>query len=185
MKKNVQMEIKREIKTFWDLNHASSVLLEKTKEDKNGSYYTTMASIIFTAFTFEAYLNHLGNLKIKFWNEIDRIKVMSKYQVLCKEFNISIDQSRRPYQTLKKLFEFRNELAHGKSKILSFNKFVSENAKIRDYQPKSKLEEYCTEKNAERAHNDIHIIIKELHEKSGEGEYPFTSGLTIGSTTNI
>ena len=47
-----------------------------------------MSSLLLTAFTFEAYLNYLGSEIIKFWDEIESIKVMQKYKVLCKELNL-------------------------------------------------------------------------------------------------
>ncbi|MBU2852384.1 hypothetical protein HF929_15215 [Acidithiobacillus ferrivorans] len=45
----------------------------KTEQDEKGSYYTTMSALLLTAFTFEAYLNHLGDKTIKFWEEIEPI----------------------------------------------------------------------------------------------------------------
>ena len=72
----------REVRTFVDLNHGADVLIQKTEEEPKGSYYTTMGALLLTAFTFEAYLNHLGQKRIKFWEEIESIKVLEKYAVL-------------------------------------------------------------------------------------------------------
>lgn len=124
MKHVAKLKLEREVKTFWDLNHASFVMLDLAKTVKEGSYYSLMASILFSAFTFEAYLNHLGSIKIKHWDEIERISVLSKYSVLCKEFDIQVNKGGRPFQTIKKLFEFRNSIAHGKSEILKLEKEV-------------------------------------------------------------
>ena len=115
MVKDAVYEGEREVRTFADLAHGADVLIMKTEQDQKGSYYTTMSSLLLTAFTFEAYLNHLGDKTIKFWEEIEPIKVMDKYSVLCKELGIKSDFSRRPYQTLRSLFKFRNSIAHGKS----------------------------------------------------------------------
>jgi hypothetical protein len=49
-----------------------------------------------------------------------------------------------------------------------------------DFIPKDKWQEYCNIINAERAKEDIEIIIKELHLSAGLGEYPFTDGASIG-----
>jgi len=65
MTNKVIYEGRREVRTFVDLNHSSQVLILKTKEEPKGSYHTTMAALLLTAFTFEAYLNHLGGEKIK------------------------------------------------------------------------------------------------------------------------
>ena len=93
MAKDAIYEGEREVRTFADLAHAADVLIMKTEQDPRGSNYTIMSSLLLTAFTFEAYLNHLGNKTIKFWEEIESIKVMEKYTVLCKELNIEPDFS--------------------------------------------------------------------------------------------
>ena len=117
MAKDAVYEGEREVRTFVDLAHGADVLIMKTEQEQKGSNYTIISSLLLTAFTFEAYLNHLGSKKIKFWDEIESIKVMDKYSVLCKEFEIVPDFSQQPYQTIKALFKFRNSIAHGKSKI--------------------------------------------------------------------
>lgn len=185
MSEKAKLEIEREVKTYCDLNNAAYVLLEKSKETKEGSYYTTMASLIFSAFCFEAYLNHIGNKKIKLWVEIDRNSVMDKYHLLCKEFSISPNYGERPYQTIKSLFSFRNALAHGRSSILKFEDIVDVDADIIEYynKTKEKWEEYCTEKNAERAREDMEKVITELNIAAGEGDYAFFSGISKGSKT--
>ena len=181
MAKNAIYEGRREVRTFVDLNNGANVLIAKTKQTKEGSYYTTMGALLLSAFTFEAYLNHIGVKKIKFWDEIESIRVMDKYSVIYKEFDINIDFSRRPYQTLKGLFQFRNAIAHGKSQILKVTKKVDPNCDPYDCSPKTHWEEYCTIENAERVKEDISAIIAEIHEKAGLGKYPFIGGMTIAS----
>lgn len=155
----------------------------KTEQDQKGSYYTTMSSLLLTAFMFEAYLNHLGSKYIKFWDEIESIKVMEKYSVLCKELGIVPDFSQRPCQTLKALFKFRNSIAHGKSKILKETKAVSSQDDPHTHAPKTEWEEYCELNNAKRAKEDISEVIKELHKKAGLGDHPFIHGMTISSVS--
>lgn len=178
MKKKARIEIKREVKTFCDLSNGAYILLEKSKENVEGSYYTTMASILFSAFTFEAFLNHLGSKKIKFWEEMETISVNNKYAVLCKEFDVTPQFGVRPYQTIKSLFQFRNAIAHGKSQILEIIDEVDPSVDLKDFKPKTKWEEYCTEANAERAREDVRKIILELSEKAGEGNSMIIGGFT-------
>ena len=109
-----------------------------------------MGSLLLTAFTFEAFLNHLGDKRIKFWEEIERIGVMNKYSVLCKELNLEPDFSKRPYQTLKLLFRFRNSIAHGRSMVLDGKKIILSEDEPWDHEPKTDWEEFCTEAIAER-----------------------------------
>ncbi|MHB1014620.1 MAG: hypothetical protein ACYC2W_04980 [Desulfurivibrionaceae bacterium] len=177
MTKDAIYEGEREVKTFVDLFHGSDVLLKKSNTEKKGCYFTTMGSLLLTAFTFEAFLNHLGYKKIKFWDEIERITVLDKYAVLCKELSLTPDFSKRPFQTLKLLFKFRNAIAHGKSIVLKVNKDVSSKDEPWDHAPKTDWEEFCTESNAVRCREDIEKIILELNEKAELGAYPFINGI--------
>ena len=131
MAKDAIYEGTREVRTFVDLAHGADVLITKTEQEPKGSYYTTMSALLLTAFTFEAYLNHLGEKTIKFWEEIEPVKVMDKYSVLCKNLGLRPDFSKRPYQTLKALFTFRNAIAHGKSQILQEKRRQSVHRTIR------------------------------------------------------
>jgi len=80
----------REVRTFVDLNHGVDVLIRIAEEEPKRSYYTTMGVLLLTAFNFDAYLNHLGVKRIKFWEEIESIRVMDKYAVLCKELDVTL-----------------------------------------------------------------------------------------------
>ena len=184
MAKGAMYKGEREVRTFVGLNHGAKVLLQKSLDTAKGSYYTTMGSLLLKAFTFEAYLNHLGDIKLKFWAEIEAIKVMEKYAVLCKKLNVVPDFSKRPYQTLSALFKFRNAIAHGKSCILRAEKEVSANDEPYQHTPKAHWEEYCTEKNAKRAETDVETVIKELHNAAGLGDYPFIHGVGQGSMSS-
>jgi hypothetical protein len=181
MAKDAIYEGTREVRTFVDLAHGADVLIAKTEQEPKGSYYTTMSALLLTAFTFEAYLNHLGEKTIKFWGEIEPVKVMDKYSVLCKNLGLTPDFSKRPYQTLKALFTFRNAIAHGKSQILQETKAVSSQDDPHDHTPKASWEEYSILENAKKAKDDVSKIITELHKSAGFGEYPFIHGVGMGS----
>lgn len=181
MAKDAIYEGTREVRTFVDLAHGADVLITKTEQEPKGSYYTTMSALLLTACTFEAYLNHLGEKTIKFWGEIEPVKVMDKYSVLCKNLGLTPDFSKRPYQTLKALFTFRNAIAHGKSQILQETKEVSLQDDPHDHIPKAHWEEYSILENAKKAKDDVSQIITELHKSAGFGEYPFIHGVGMGA----
>src|SRR5690606_32340455 len=109
------------------------------------------------------------------------IRVMDKYSVLSKHFKVEPDFSRRPYQTLRSLFKFRNAIAHGKSQVLNETKQVAADADPHEFLPRAHWEEYCTFDNATRAREDVHKIVEELHLAAGEGDFPFIHGIGIGS----
>lgn len=142
MAKDAIYEGTREVRTFADLAHGADVLIMKSEQEPSGSDYTTMSALLLTAFTFEAYLNHLGDKTIKFWKEVEPINVTDKYRALCKHLNIEPDFSRRPYQTVHSLFKFRNAIAHGKSQILQETKEVSSRDDPYEHTPKAHWEEF-------------------------------------------
>lgn len=102
---------------------------------------------------------------------------MGKYAVLSSRFNVCPDFSRRPHQTVKDLFRFRNAVAHGKSQNLEVTKRVRLEHEIVDDSLLATWEEYCTLKNARRARDDVSKAIKELHVAAGLGDNPFQHGL--------
>lgn len=180
MAKDATYQGTRKVITFAGLAHGADVLIMKAELEPEGRHYTTMGALILAAFTFEAYLNHLGHTTIKFWSEVESIKVMEKYSILCKNFDVSPDFSKRPYQTLKALFKFRNAIAHGKSQTLQKMKEVSSQDEPYVHTPKADWEEYCNLDNAKRAKEDVSLIITELHKAAGLGDYPFIHGAAIG-----
>jgi len=74
-----------------------------------------------TAFAFEAYLNHAGAATFKCWDEVERLSPWSKFALLCEQLGVSFPMGAggRPVQTVTKLLNFRNTMAHGRSQKLS------------------------------------------------------------------
>lgn len=187
--KTVKAEIKRErqVNTFNDLSNANSHMLEVARKQDSGCFYDYMSCLIFAAFTFEAYLNHVGHSLFTFWKDIESISTESKLNVICTQLNIKPDFSRRPYQTLKKVLKFRNAIAHGKSEFIFQEKQVvkGEIEEIRRNHPLTKWEELCTLKNAEESYEDIRAIMKEIHPKAGLGDNPVSDSGYAGYEMRI
>jgi hypothetical protein len=95
--------------------HTTRHLLEVAKTLETAFLLQLQGSAIFHAFTFEAYLNHVGSQEIEFWDEIDRIPHSNKLSVLAKRLKFTYDLGRRPFQTMRDLFKLRDGLAHGKT----------------------------------------------------------------------
>jgi hypothetical protein len=94
--KKVIFEGSKEIRTYYDLNHGPDALIWIAEEFPKGSYYTIISSLLLRTFTFEAYLNHLGSKTFEFWEEVDSIRGIDKYALLCKHLKVSPDYSRHP-----------------------------------------------------------------------------------------
>ena len=96
--------------------HTTRHLLEVAKTLETGFLLQLQASAVFHAFTFEAYLNHVGSQEIESWKEIERkISYREKLSVLSKRLDFKCEPGRRPFQTIWTLFLLRDNLAHGKT----------------------------------------------------------------------
>lgn len=102
-------------KTYAMLYHVAGHLLDFAKVHAEGSLLQLQASVVFHAFTFEAYLNHLGFTEIPFWDDIERIPYKNKLRVLAGHLGVDIRQGCRPFQTIWELFDLRDRLAHGRT----------------------------------------------------------------------
>ena len=171
----------RQVRTFVDLRHTANVMLSKAEEEERGSYHTILTSILFLAFTFEAYLNHLGEQHMGIWDEEERLKVREKYDQICANLGVTPDNSRRPYQVINTLFKFRNGLAHGRSVELTESRKVSSDDNPSDHAPKTFIEEHCTIPNTRRFMEDLDLIIIELNIAVGLGDYPYVNGATVST----
>lgn len=97
------------------LKKGAEHLLRLAEKCEEGRTYTSMMSIVATAFFLEAYLNHLGSKRVNSWNEYERCTPEAKLLLLCKELKIKPDWGKRPYQSFRKSISFRNRMAHGKT----------------------------------------------------------------------
>ena len=147
-----------------------------------------MASLIFTAFMMEAYLNHIGQRIFVCWDDLEQLSPRKKLNVIAEKLGVEKDEGKRPYRTLSELFKFRNSVAHGKpvppisdSQIRlvddTLDKYMHEFLR-------TPWEKYCTSENAKRALEDMEAIIKELHKAAGiTDKFPFSFGMQSSSAT--
>lgn len=163
----------RDVRTFAELSHAADVLMQTAQEYLRGNRYTALSSLLLRAFTFEAYLNHLGERHLKLWDAKKQLRWRDKFNKICERLNFAPDMSARPYSTLRLLFDFRNLMAHGKSETINEEIEVNSRDADRYYWPLTKWEKFCTFENVVRAKEDITAIIIELHKQAGLRDNPF------------
>jgi len=183
----VTIKKEREVNTYADMWHTSHCLLDKGLKDQKGSYHQFMASLVFTAFTLEAYFNHIGPQIFNCWPDLERLGPKEKLNVIAECLDVKIEYGKRPWQIIKHLFGFRNDIAHGKSLLIGVSKIVP-HKKFSDKRlgewVKTDWEKYCTKTNAQKAREDVEAIINELH-KVGKfkPEYPFFTGVQLHTAT--
>ena len=172
---------KRDVRTFAELGHAADILMQTAQEYPRGNLYTALSSLLLRAFTFEAYLNHLGERYLKLWDARKQLRWFDKFNSICTHLNFAPDTSARPYSTLRPLFGFRNLMAHGKSETINEETEVNSKDADRYFWPLTEWEKFCTFENLERAKQDITVIVIELHKQAGLSDDPFAPPEASGS----
>jgi hypothetical protein len=172
---------KRDVRTFAELSHAADMLMQTAQEHRRGNLYTALSSLLLRAFTFEAYLNHLGERHLKVWDARKRLGWRKKFATICRLLDFVPDESTRPYSTLRLLFNFRNLMAHGKSETINEEKEVNSQDADRWLWPLTEWEEFCTFETLEQAKHDITAIVIELHKQAGLSDDPFAPPEASGS----
>ena len=183
----------RVIHTYAELWHASRCVLEAGINEPKGSTWQFLSSAVLTAFTFEAYLNHVGPRTIECWPQLDRLPPWSKFELLCETLGVTFPEGTgaRPLQTVAKLLDFRNTIAHGRTVELKVKPEVRlANEGLDSYlgeQPLTEWERLVRDKSfAERAREDVEAVLTKLHEaRTDEKEWLFTFGIGAHSASLI
>jgi len=160
---------KRNVHTYAELWHGSWVLLERAKAEPKGSKWLWMSSLIFTAFSFEAYLNHIGPKLFACWDGLEVRSPEGKFDVFCEKLGIALPKDQRPRQTIKETLRFRNNLAHGKTVTIEEEAIPDVDQYFEEFfgqRPLATWKKYCTERNALKAREDIKQVMQMIHEKA-------------------
>ena len=123
----IEISIERKLITYSDFWHAGGSLLEQGKKERKGSYFQFLGSIMFFAFCFEAFLNHLGEHLFDCWPEIERkLSPRGKLGLICEKIQVTPEFGKLPWQILPELLGVRDKVAHGKNETLRQKQTVSE-----------------------------------------------------------
>lgn len=136
--------------------------------DKEGVGLDMMAGVTMLAFTFEAYLNFVGDLKIEGWDADASGK--EKRQLIWKVLGLEWDASQRPVSTLICLIKARNMMAHGKPVRIK-KEWKAEGThdelqqQLRNYQ--TEFEKLITPQFFAMAYEDVDAIWRTLQKAAG------------------
>ena len=163
MKRKARVKSEKTLYTFAYLRNASYMLFKLGKSTASGRAHMYLASMLLSAFSMEAYLNHLGSETIPYWATLERrLGPGEKLDVLTKHLLPSIDPAKKPFHTFSVLFRFRNALVHGRTEYLTAEstQFLSEDAIPR--LPETKWEKMISQPMAERFLADTKSMIQIL-----------------------
>ncbi|MCL6752415.1 hypothetical protein KBT16_16165 [Nostoc sp. CCCryo 231-06] len=182
----------RNVNTFMYLKKASHILLNQAKTNEEGSFYNYMTSMLTSAFYLEAYLNHSGfkfycvkNIteNESYWKDFERLNPEEKLKKWSEIICLKIDHGRRPFQTFKEIFKFRNKLVHGKTEIINVNQIQKASEEYTYTQlPKLNWEKMVNMQTAERFLNDAIKMVEILNKEAG---FSSTELYTLASTSTV
>jgi hypothetical protein len=114
--KKVPVTGRRSFYTYAHLRAMAWNAYEAAESVKEGRYLHCESAVVFSAFTLEGYLNHIGLRKVQTWDLVERkLAWQDKLEVIGRELKATFDKGRQPFQTMAEAFAFRDKLAHGKS----------------------------------------------------------------------
>lgn len=179
----------RTVHTYSEMWHASRCVLEAGVRDPQGSSWQFLSSIVLTAFSFEAYLNHVGPTVLQCWADLERLPPWAKFELLSEQLQVRLvgGPAKRPLQTVAELLEFRNTIAHGRSETVKPPEVLRDiDDRLDGYlgeRPLTRWERLVkTDAFAKRAREDVEAVLKVLHSARGEPkESLFAFGIGLHS----
>jgi hypothetical protein len=127
------------------------------------SRYSLIGAGVFVALTAEAFFNDLGSRVIPSWSELQRLDPREKAEVLSIElFNVKVDWSIRPFQSVAAALGFRRALAHAHAETLSSDEVRTADHKENEV-PRTRRtawREHCDVATIQRWITDIGLLIE-------------------------
>jgi len=184
-----KVRVNKELKLITYAEHwaTAGCLLDRAESEKKGSYHQYLACITFTAFTLEAFLNHIGEELYESWrDDLEQINVRGKIRIIADKVGLKVDWGDTLWQGVAELIVFRNKVAHGKNERL-FEEVILPLDKYEEHLNgflKSDWQEVATMDNAKRLKEVVAEVCLKIWVASGNSEHTlFAQGFQSGSAT--
>lgn len=184
MKKN-KLNVRKEHRPFVDLWVTSRIMFEQGKREPVRSNYFFFGSIMFAAFSFESFLNHIGAEVFEFWPSLGRPPVKGKINIVCDKLGIKPDYKHNPWNKICELFAFRNDNVHAKTTKEFEECVVASDDEFDEVLRKGLVLEwtkYSNEKNAESVRTEIERAMKVIWKATGKEDVLLFSGSYADAT---
>ncbi len=155
-------------------------MLRKAESGIEGGYYCIMSALTLCAFSFEAYMNHIGIKHFSLWTKEERISILDKYAKICDKLSIGDPSySKGDTQKLKQLIKYRDTMAHGITHDLELKKQTKKSENDLSFVQRSDWELFTIIENAQKSIESVQRIINQINKSANLGDYAFFSGLEI------
>lgn len=114
-------------KTYAALMRTARHLLDLAENDTLGSLLNLQACVVFLAFTFEAYLNHVGSEEFDIWKWIERTPQEKKLRLILHHFGLApADFTLPTWDMIQQVTRIRDALAHGRTREINHTEEMDE-----------------------------------------------------------
>ena len=173
--KKFKVQASSTINTYAYCFYVAKQALKRAKEEE-GQLDSCMTAGLFAAFTIEAYLNHIGQIKVRSWDAVERkLGPREKLLLLQEMFSFKADLSKPPFQSLHTVLSLRNSIVHGKTEIITIDKIVDEDEVGEAEYPQSDWKKLCTVSVVTKMVNDVEATVISIHPQLGYKRDPFAS----------
>jgi hypothetical protein len=156
---------------------AASHAFEDGISGRSGFGFAFMSTTLFSAFSAEAYFNHIGQQRIAYWSDHLERSLTPIGKAVFLNHNLldrTIDLGSRPYQSLVEAIAYRNALAHGKTETVKSEGVQRMRPNQEVTFPRVKWRKCMERATAERLMNDVRQIVTTLHADLGGRGNPFS-----------
>lgn len=93
------VDVERKLRTYVVIWRAAKALIGE--QDTEADVQQTMAAGVLAAFSFEAYLNHVGAVLLECWADLERkLNWSAKLGLIAEQLGIPVAQGAFPFQAL-------------------------------------------------------------------------------------
>jgi hypothetical protein len=166
----------RTVRTYVYLYKTSNLLLKNAQASEEGQFFHLMGSIVFAAFTVEAFLNDVGEKKINDWLKKERrLSQQQRLEHVLKAVGLGLPHAS--LDDVRSAFRFRDGMAHGKTETLKLAHEVREvNWSKPHLMPiEAPWEQECTVDRCKTIVSACWKLIEEIHKAAGFSGRPFAS----------
>jgi len=162
---SVSVEKIRYYRPFYYHWHTANVMLEQAQSKVKGSYYFLVSSLVFRAFTFEAFLNHVGANLFGNWQEFERKGWSEKLKIIRSRCPAPSNFYEDKWPFIEILSKFRNPIAHGKDEdiILNYDCTKEEADRRRNEYPTLEHESFVSLENAAKIQEELGCFMPRLY----------------------
>jgi len=176
MKNKIIVKAETTSYSYVTLHNAAHYALEDAKNSEHSRFFNALTAMLYSAFSLEAYLNHLGNSEFQNWEKIERSKSpKQKLDMLVDKRGFVPDYSKKPFDVFDEIFKFRKKIVHGKTEHLKIEEVREGEIGDTPETPMTSWEKSTTLENAISFVEGSAEIITELHPIFGYKSHPFAT----------